>query len=223
LNNTEVPAALIVFDRVNSNDKDFKKYWLLHCVEEPIISGNVTDIKRSVKGYNGRLVNTTLLPVSDNLDINKIGGKDNEFMVFGKNFPQIIRTEKNSADGAAWRIEVSPKKATNTDNFLNVMQVMDYDGGTRKPLTTEKIETDKFVGATIGNRIVLFSKNGDIINESFKIKLDKPAKVLITDVINGNWKVSRTDNSKNSAEIVKNDKQLLYFDAVKGSYTITKQ
>ena len=29
------PAAMIVFDRVVSKNKDFKKTWLLHGVEEP--------------------------------------------------------------------------------------------------------------------------------------------------------------------------------------------
>lgn len=231
LNNSEVPAALIVFDRVNATDKSFNKYWLLHCVEEPTITGNVTKIQRSGKGYNGQLVNTTLLPNSDNLIINKIGGKDKEFMVFGKNYAQYIRSDKNCSDKAIWRIEVSPQKAENVDNFLNVMQVMDFDGGNKKPLLTEKVETDNLAGAKIGNRIVLFSKNGDLVSGPVKINVKEPAKILITDLAKGNWKVvcvngkkaGATGGSPVSPGIIKNDKQLLYFEAGKGTYLLTKQ
>lgn len=223
LKNSEVPAAIIVFDRVKAVDKNFKKYWLMHCVEEPAISRNVTKIQCKERGYNGQLINTTLLPVSENLSISKVGGKDNEFTVFGKNYPQTLRFEKNSSDKAVWRIEVSPKKADNDDNFLNVMQVMDYDGGTKKPIAVEKIETDKLVGAKIADRIVLFSKNGDILDGQLKIITQGPAKVLVTDLATGNWKVNCTSDKKQSVGVVKNNSGVLYFEAEKGTYSITKQ
>jgi len=75
LKNEKVPAALVVFDRVNSTNKDFKKTWLLHTMEEPVITNNTTMVKRVEKGYNGQMMNTTLLPLATNLTINKIGGK----------------------------------------------------------------------------------------------------------------------------------------------------
>jgi hypothetical protein len=222
LNNKEVPAAMIVFDHVNAIDKNFKKYWLMHCVEEPVIDGNSTKIKTSEKGYNGQLINSTLLPVFDNLIINKIGGKDGEFSVFGKDYPQVLKFEKNSSDRAAWRIEVSPKEASNADNFLNVMQVMDYDGGKHQPLITEKMEAGKLVGAKIADRIVFFSKCGDLISEPIKITIDRPSKILVTDLVKGNWKITFSSEEKNSSRIIKNEKHLLYFEAGKGTYLLTK-
>ncbi|MFC2125232.1 heparin/heparin-sulfate lyase HepB [Bacteroidota bacterium] len=224
MDNPEVPAALIVFDRVNSSDKDFKKYWLLHCVEEPEITENITTIRRTGKGYNGQLVNTTLLPVSDNLTIHKIGGKDNEYSVFGKNYPSHIRRDKNSFDGVAWRIEVSPRNASTADNFLNVLQVMDYDGGTKRPLPTRILETDDLCGAKIGNRMVFFSKNGSLIDQPFQINItsDEARMVLITDISQGTWKIVCSENSISSTYTVIDDKNLIYFEAKKGKYTLTK-
>jgi len=223
LNNSEVPATLIVFDRVNASNKEYKKSWLLHCVEEPIIIGNVTTVIRREKGYDGQLVNTTLLPVSDNLIINKVGGQGNEYSVSGRNFPQTFVSENNSGDGAIWRVEVSPKKGDETDNFLNVMQVMDYAGGTRKPFSAKKLETDLLVGTSIGDRVVLFSKNGKVIDQPIVIKIenDGSTKVLITDINKGNWKVECLENMANSQGVISNSRNLLYFYATKGTYRMT--
>jgi len=221
LDNLEIPAALIVFDRVNSRNKDFKKTWLLHCIEEPIITENVTTVRRSGKGYNGKLVNTSMFPVAGNLVIRKVGGAGNEYSVNGKNYPQYTFNENNSADGAIWRLEVSPKDAANIDLFLNVMQVMDADENS-KSLVVEKMETEKFVGAKISDRIILFSKDGEISNQSISLKIsgDITYKVLIADVKQGKWKV---EGLNDTVFEVKDGQNLLSFSAPKGNYKLIKE
>ncbi|MDZ4794249.1 MAG: heparinase II/III family protein, partial [Bacteroidota bacterium] len=72
--NSKIPAALIVFDNVITANTAFKKYWLLHSVEEPVVNNNTTVIARSGKGYSGKMINTTLLPDKNNFTISKIGG-----------------------------------------------------------------------------------------------------------------------------------------------------
>jgi len=220
LDNPDVPAALIVFDRVNSTNKNFKKTWLLHCIEEPNITENVTTVARLGKGYHGKLVNTTLFPVAGNLVIQKIGGAGNEYSVNGKNFPQYTFNENNSADGAIWRLEVSPKDAANIDLFLNVMQVMDADEN-NKSLVVEKIETEKYAGVKISDRIILFSKDGEISNQSISLKIsgDKTYKVVITDVQHGNWKV---EGLKDTVCQVRDGQNLLSFSAPEGNYKIIR-
>ncbi len=71
----------------------------------------------------------------------------------------------------SWRIEVSPRQATTSNNFLNVIQVM--DGDFKKKLNVELIDEEKIVGVSIGNRVVTFSKNSQIINYSISISLKK--------------------------------------------------
>ncbi|MHC4595765.1 MAG: heparin/heparin-sulfate lyase HepB, partial [Planctomycetota bacterium] len=56
LRDEQVPAVLVVFDRVVSRYPDFKKYWLLHALEEPQISESGITIVRSEHGQRGRLV-----------------------------------------------------------------------------------------------------------------------------------------------------------------------
>ena len=218
-NNAQVPAALIVHDYIVSSNSAFKKTWLLHCVQEPIFNGNVTTIMRNQKGYNGKLVNTTLLPVQSNTSLTKVGGSGNEFRVGDVNYSQSMRNSNNSWDGAIWRVELSPVTTSQTDAFLNVMQVTDADNNTL--LQVDAIETTQLTGTKIGDRIVLFSKNGSLVNTQINLSISGSGtfKVLITDLEIGNWEISGT----NSPGIVKNDNNLIYFQATAGNYVITKR
>ncbi len=224
LNDERIPAALIVYDHITSSNKDFKKTWLLHSVQEPVFKGNVFEVIRNEKGYDGRLVNTTLLPLSDNLIMNKIGGEGNEYSVNGINYPQYFSSENNSGDNVIWRTEISPKRASEADVFLNVMQVMSNIGNIHS-LPVERLETTQLVGAKLGNRIVLFSKNSDTENQTieFKIEGKETCKVLITDLAKGDWTISSSDKKYNDTNTVTDNNNLIYFEASAGSFTITKK
>jgi len=200
LKNDYIAAAMIVLDRVVSSNKNYKKSWVLHCVEEPKIDGITSIIKRTEKGYNGMMVNTALLPVMDNISISKVGGIGNEYTVNGINFPQHVSSESNSADGAIWRIEISPQISSSNDIFLNVMQVMDANPSP-KPLRVSKAFASKgnYVVVEIANRIVaqsldLETGNGDISFE--KGEKGSWYKILITDLPPGKWKVKGPTQTK---------------------------
>ena len=217
LDNPQVPAAMIVYDYMISSNRDFKKTWLLHCVQEPVFNGNVCTVVSNERGYSGKLVNTVLLP--QNILLEKVGGQDNEYSVEGVNYPpNRPRTENSSNDGAIWRIELSPKTPAETDIFLNVMQVT--DAGNTQLLPVEKIETGQLTGVQIGDRIVLFAKDGNPGNlpVNLNIKGAGTFKVLITDLEKGNWEIT----GPKSPGLVRADNNLVYFQATAGNYVIAK-
>ena len=221
LNSSQVPAAMIVYDYVVSSNRDFKKTWLLHCVQEPVFNGNVCTVTRNERGYNGKLVNTVLLPAPENTLLTKVGGAGNEFSVAGRNYPQQLSNRNNSNDGAVWRIELSPKTPSETDVFLNVMQVT--DAGNNRLLAVEQVETERQTGVKIGDRIVLFSKNGNIENlpVNLNIRGSGTFKVLITDLVKGDWEITGPRSSQ--TQTVRNDNNLVYFQATEGNYVITRK
>ncbi|WP_079913479.1 heparin/heparin-sulfate lyase HepB [Paenibacillus sp. 32352] len=157
---TEHPAALIVFDRVVSANPDFPKYWLLHSIEEPQTAGSRTVISRSEDGYNGQLINDTLLPAAENQTIEKVGGPGKEYWVFGTNYVNDFPGTKEQGE---WRIEVSPKVPAEEDLFLNVMQVKDIDGP--EALPTQRLDGEAVVGIKINDWIALFSRSGQRLQE----------------------------------------------------------
>jgi hypothetical protein len=225
LNSKEHPAVLVVFDRVTSSNKSFKKTWLLHCIEEPVIKGTNTTIARTQKDYSGKLINTTLLPESENMVISKVGGPGHESEVMGINHPARSLPDPltTSDESGSWRIEVSPKDASVNDLFLNVMQVMDNSTNIL-PLTTNKIISDKMVGTEIADRVVLFSKTGDKLGENIDFTLSGSGKlkVLITDLKDGFWKLEKPgENAKEEYQVTK-DGSTLYFSGKAGKYKLTR-
>ncbi len=118
LRNPQVPAALVVFDRVVSADPTFRKYWLLHTLEEPRLSSASVVVDCTQRGNSGRLILNTLLPTcstpalgggssrvegvspsnrgQDARDtsgwatLTKVGGPGKEFWVFGQNYANDV-------------------------------------------------------------------------------------------------------------------------------------
>src|SRR5699024_110198 len=124
--------------------------------EEPSVTENRTVIERSEDGYQGQLINDTLLPAGENCDIRKIGGPGHEFDVFGTNY---VNDFPDSKEQGAWRIEVRPDRAAKTNLFLNVMQMKDIDK--REATQAQTVESESLIGTRIHGWTVLFSKSGN--------------------------------------------------------------
>ncbi len=221
LKDAKVPAALIVFDKVVSSNPQFKKFWLLHSIEEPQISGNQVTIKRTKDGDRGMLVNTTLLPERSNADIQSVGGPGKESWVFGKNYPNVAPGDTRNERGA-WRIEISPKKATGENYYLNVMQVADNDQKTLNKVI--RLEDANIIGIQISDRVVTFSKNFEPLNSPFTLTINGKGKmkITITDLLAGKWKVMKNGKTVLSSALVRAEDGVLYFEGTAGKYTFLR-
>ncbi|WP_176706842.1 heparin/heparin-sulfate lyase HepB [Paenibacillus hemerocallicola] len=224
LKDVEHPAAMVVFDKVIASDPNFRKYWLLHSMEEPQISGNTTTLVRSEGGYEGKLVNETLLPASGNARLEKVGGSGQEFEVFGANIAQtpIPPAGQHTIEAGAWRMQLSPETPSETDHFLNVMQVMDNDG--TSPLAVEAVDSERMVGAAIDDYVVLFGKSGN--KESGTVTFatygPQPAlKYVIADLASGTWRIAKTGETEPDEAEVGEEGGVLYFTGAPGTYTLT--
>lgn len=214
----DYPAAFVVFDRIESSNKDFKKTWLLHSQLEPQVDGNVTTIIRDDNGFNGKLVNVTMLPSTNTIE--KIGGPGHEFEVDGKNYPNDD-SAGSLTDSGAWRIELSPKNAANEDLFLNAMYVTDADRNLPQ-LPMYKEEGINYVGVTVKDRMVTFSNSENLIKGATSLAVRNngydTVSCLITDVENGVWSVS--DGTNEFFVESKEGENSLYFKTSPGTYTL---
>lgn len=218
---TEVPAVMVVYDHVVSSDPSFKKFWLLHSIEEPQTGAQKFSVSRTKDGDTGKLYCDVLLPEAD---VTKVGGPGKEFWVFGENYPNAATTRPDPCnERGAWRVEVTPKKDAKEDCFLNVMQVMD---NSVTPQSVQKIEGEKVVGALVADRMVLFARDSRALFDSFTFEIPKSAgksvKVLLTDLAEGEWIVKCGKKSILKNVKVDADSGTLYFIAQPGIYSIEK-
>jgi len=220
LKNTDHPAAMIVFDRVVAKDKTFDKNWILHGMEKPEVSGSRTVFKDTRKNYNGTLTVDTLLPASDNLQIDVIGGEGQEYLVNGVNYwAEVLPKRLN--EGGGYRIEVSPKADSEEDLFLNVLQVSDTDKNLA-PLESEKIDSKTHVGVKISDRVVMFGKGKERVenNVSFTVNGEGIYKFAVADLKEGTWNVAK-DGVNIKTIVATKDGGVGSFEGEAGNYTLT--
>ena len=203
-----------------SSNPDFKKFWLLHSVEEPVIEGNRFIVKRTKNGDSGMLQDQVLLPEAGDARIEKVGGPGKEFWVFGTNYPNdaLPNRPDDANERGAWRVEVSPATPAAENYFLNVMQVADND--CPKMHEAQRIDADKVVGVQIADRIVTFSKNSEPLSGKFTLELkgNQNMQFVLTDLAPGIWQVKKNGKVYLPAIEVRSDDGILYFEGTGGQY-----
>ena len=146
----------MVFDDVVATDASFRKRWLLHAIDPPIIGKDsfklFTPATAQPGHKGGQLTGEVLLPKAPLLNI--IGGPGFEFFVDGKNYDNGGKVQEEMKKAGAglpepgsWRIELMPASETKADQFLVVMLPTLAGENTRS--TVNRLEDGKRVGAEI--------------------------------------------------------------------------
>lgn len=219
LKQSSVPGALIVLDKVVSTQPTFKKTWLLHAQNEPTIHANTISFESTQDGRNGRLHNTVVLPAPDNQQIETVGGPGKEYWVDGKNWGTVTQE-----DAGQWRVELSPKEAALSDNFLNLIQVMDAQP-VQTALTIDKCFSDNgdYIAISIADRIVAQALNLSSHAADLAFTLGdgkKTYQVLITDLAAGKWTIQTASGKQNLT--VNKDAGTVYFTSKGGKFLLHK-
>ncbi len=229
LRNPRVPAAMVVFDRVVSADPGFRKYWLLHTLEEPRLESTSAVVDCTQHDSNGRLSLDVLLPAAANADLAKVGGPGKEFWVFGQNYANDVdpdRLERSSMEPGAWRIELSPKSAAAEDLFLNVMQITDRQSPARWPV--RRLDAGERVGCVIEGPdaawVVLLKKNSQRSTEPvrFTVPGQGAARMLVTDLTTGRWNAQREGSTAILEMRVNEDSGAAWFEGTAGTWTLSR-
>jgi len=162
------PDVFVVFDRVVSTKKVYRKRWHLHFFEEPVVEGTLTHADYD----DGRLWCETLLP--KDATVKKVHGSQVEQADGTYLLPEVWKKR----DSDSWRIDVGPPEARSDDLFLHVLQAV--DAGEPRTFAAETLRGEGAVGARVkrGNRTVevLFATAG---NPAGRIRIVEEAKPLV--------------------------------------------
>lgn len=158
-----MPDHFVICDRVISTQADYKKAWLLHTQNEPLVDGK--QFRADHEG--GRLFCTTLYP--KDAVLTKVGGPGKEFWACEKNWelaPKVADMIEKRYDGGLlgnWRIEVSPGTPRKEDVFIQLIQVGDITLG--KMDVASLVEENGMVGVRFFTKdniaVVTFATEGD--------------------------------------------------------------
>ena len=132
--------VVVVHDRVVATNPRFKKTYLLHSVNEPVIDNKLRRVTITIDDATtaklpSSLIQETVLPTK--ATITKVGGPDKAFWVdddgtgpgHGKNYNEHQRTGHDDCvalrEAGQWRVEVTPSEseARAADSFLHVLTV----------------------------------------------------------------------------------------------------
>jgi heparin/heparan-sulfate lyase len=162
------PDYIIVYDRMDSADPSYRKEWLLHTKNKPVVKKGVM----RADSNDGRLFCQTFLPVDAKIEV--IGGKGNEFLVGHRNYPMDPdykeEHEKDAVRRARgpywgnWRLEVEPSSAREDDRFLHVLTAASVDAF--KPVDAKYVSDAQRDGVRVrfdGHDVTFwFNRTGEI-------------------------------------------------------------
>ena len=196
----ETPMVMFIFDNITSDSPEYQKTFLLQCVEEPQINGNVV----TVDNGEGKLVLTSLLGADNIYAYGRtskngvVGGGNGEERFYlsgpGVNLLPGGATsigDKNSDLGIVWgHVEIQPNATQATNHLMNVLYVS--DSGTTVTATPTLIEGDALTGATFKNQTVVFVNDVTRSSEalSFETEGEGTMTYYIGGLTEGEWKVS---------------------------------
>ena len=168
------PDSFVIFDQVLSTNANFKKIWLLHAVNEPIVEDDEVTILEG----EGKLWWKVIYP--SKFLIRKVGGEGKEFFVDGKNYPHNNKIFPGNIPGS-WRIEVESSTSKEDEIFLNFFYTSKVGAG-NKPLV-EKLVSTNCVGIELELEeafwVINFASSKTISHLSYEIKRGNRIKNFI--------------------------------------------
>jgi len=141
------PDYVIVYDRVESSEPSYRKEWLLHTQNEPVMKKNNIIMADS---REGRLFCQTLLP--EDAELGLVGGTGQEFLVGDVNYAladNYVKDARKIAEKTSkgpywgeWRLEVKASHERAENRFLHVLTA--GDTGLKKPVKAHYVrESDR--------------------------------------------------------------------------------
>jgi hypothetical protein len=171
---------ILVFDNITATNANFTKRSIFHTINRPYIYNNKVIAQtyyrtKDPEQKGGTLEATILFPKQ--AFINIVGGENKEFLVQNKNYDEngtikshLKKRGKIKPEPGAWRVEVIPPLAQQTDYFLTV-----YNPklpGEDSNINIEAIESDTDIGSKISGPAqsyrILFSKQQSTLTIKFE-------------------------------------------------------
>ncbi len=216
LNRKDIPALIVLNDKMRARDASFKKYWQVNALNKPLIDDENIILTNKREGVVGKTYIKTLLPLQSEQNIEILSGELANNSFEHKYTPPAM----NLAETTGHRVLLSPKKESKEDEFLTVFQ-MTSEGVQPMPLKSYKTNVSNVVIA--GNNIISMNSLDGFIDKHFELEVPqgKQNHIVLTGLKEGAWKIYYQKKSNIVGDFrVEEGKNTLYFEGKKGKYII---
>jgi heparin/heparan-sulfate lyase len=208
----DAPAVLIVFDRVVASKASFRKEWIIHSYQPPLISEERLHIAFSDELFDGSLELIPLLPGAAQRQISHCPS-----ISFGEQ--SLTPPQPHLPSATSIRTSISPTTEQAEDLFLNVLPIGKHPDGWQAKL----LELPNAVATDIQQQfIALFARDGQLIQGTLCLELPGQRRVLLTDLTAGAWTILKNNQPWAKFQVAK-DNHCLFFQADVGVYDIVPQ
>ncbi|HEY9261566.1 DUF4962 domain-containing protein, partial [Chitinophaga sp.] len=163
LERSDVPAVIILTDDMTTSKPEFKKYWQINTLKEPLQTPTGVMLHNELNGGSGKTYVDMLVPAAKDRQTDILSGdKANSTFEFQ------YKVNSNKPEASAHRIMISPKEANKRDRFLTIFQMA---ADSSKPLPVNFYETNGSYVVTIDDRMVSMSASAHLVQSPFTLKV----------------------------------------------------
>ncbi len=218
LDNSDVPAALVVVDDITTAKPGVKKYWQINAYKQPEVLNSSILLHNQTAGITGYTKVNMVFPEPKNRRV-RVLSKDSSRFVFGTYLD--IKHNYMPESGAS-RILISPIEPSRKQRFVTVFQMME---DTTKSLPVFFKEKKTYNEVRFGNVVYLFGVDKKEATDSIEIQFDKSSTaytLLATGLDPGFWHVRKRGTKKSMNYYVYPGKNTLYMKVNKGTYILVQ-
>jgi heparin/heparan-sulfate lyase len=217
LKRTDVPAVMIVLDRIVSHHADMKKYWQINTLRKPDYKDGKFILKSGFAGKEAVTYVNMLKPGVADRSYEMLSGDSSTIV-----FDDVYTVKSPWPEAKGTRIMISPKTENKVSEFAAIFQ-MTEKGATELPVEVKE-EKDYF-SLNVADKIIIMAKSNVFLFDEIKINVPKEGnyEVICVGLQTGFWNIKELKSGIGQNKNVLKDNNTIVFESKGGSYILTPQ
>ncbi len=217
LKRTDVPAVMVLLDRMVSKSPEMKKYWQINTIRKPMYEDGKFILSNSFAGEEAITYVNMIKPNLADRNYEVLSG-DSSTRVFEDLY--TVKSPWPEAKGS--RIMVSPKVDNKLSEFATIFQMTEKGV---KELPIEVQEKANYFSLKVADKIIILAKSNIFLTEEIEINVPagKSYEVICVGLAPGFWGVKKIDTGDVKSENVLKGHNSLSWNADQGIYRLVPE
>ncbi|MFN0292588.1 hypothetical protein [Pedobacter helvus] len=215
LKRADVPAVMVLLDRVVSKSADMKKYWQINTIKKPVYNNGKFILSNSFAGEEAVTYVNMIKPSLVDRHYQVLSG-DSSTLVFEDFY--TVKSLWPEASGS--RIMVSPKKDNKLAEFATIFQMTEKGA---QELAVEVEEKGNYFYLKVADKVIILAKSDTFLDEEIEINVPKNGKfeVICAGLRTGFWNIKNVKKGVSQNQNVLKDQNTIVWEAESGSYLLS--